>query len=365
MVYKVISLFTGIGGFDFAFSNRQVVVHRDSVLDSSWVESTHPVYHSFVRLNRLPFEVVFQNDIIPDCKTICQLNGMESNYVLADIEQLILSNHSFPEAEIVIGGFPCQDFSNCGNRMGMKSRRGRLYQSFVDVVKKVKPLIFVCENVQGLLSIPDALDTIVSDFRSIGYAVEHQLIDCSNHGIPQKRKRIIIMGVNQSNKTGWNSIDSKSNAGWNLIDSNRINCQISKYYSHLESPNQTKDKSQKQYSKAKRLSKGQGQTTINMNAYAPTIRSEHHGNIEFFDANRRLTVRECALAQTFPPGHLFGTMSTAYKQIGNAVPPLLSYMIAHKVHEILKRICVVSSNYKMSEEDYQNTSNTISNAQLF
>ena len=150
------------------------------------------------------------------------------------------------------------------------------------------------------------------------------------------------MGVNQSNKTGWNSIDSKSNAGWNLIDSNRINCQISKYYSHLESPNQTKDKSQKQYSKAKRLSKGQGQTTINMNAYAPTIRSEHHGNIEFFDANRRLTVRECALAQTFPPGHLFGTMSTAYKQIGNAVPPLLSYMIAHKVHEILKRICVVS-----------------------
>ena len=318
-------------------------MHRGSVLDSSWVESTHPVYHSFVRLNRLPFEVVFQNDIVPDCKTNCKLNGMECNYVLADIEQLILSNHSFSEADVVIGGFPCQDFSNCGKRMGIISKRGRLYQSFVDVVKKVKPLIFVCENVQGLLSIPDALETIVSDFKSIGYAVEHQLIDCSNHGIPQKRKRVIIMGVKQSNKTGWS-----------LIDSNRINCQISKYYSHLESPNQTNDKSQKQYSKAKRLSKGQGQTTIDMDAYAPTIRSEHHGNIEFRNENRRLTVRECALAQTFPPDHLFASMTSAYKQIGNAVPPLLSYVVAHKVHEILKRICAVSSNYKIHEEGHIN-----------
>jgi DNA (cytosine-5)-methyltransferase 1 len=287
---------------------------------------------------------MFQNDAIPNCKSVCELNEMESTYVVDDIERLIEKDFRFPKADVVIGGFPCQDFSNCGKRMGMKSKRGRLYQSFVDVVKKVKPLIFVCENVQGLLSIPDALETIVSDFKSIGYAVEHQLIDCSNHGIPQKRKRLIIMGVKQSNKTGWS-----------LIDSNRINCQISKYYSHLESPNQTNDKSQKQYSKAKRLSKGQGQTTINMNAYAPTIRSEHHGNIEFRNENRRLTVRECALAQTFPPDHLFGTMSTAYKQIGNAVPPLLSYVVAHKAHEILKRICAVSSNYKIHEEEYTTT----------
>ena len=345
MVYKVISLFTGIGGFDFGFSNRQVVVHRDSVLDSSWVQSTHPVFESFVELKKLPFEIVFQNDIIPDCKSVCELNEMESNYVVDDIERLIEKDFRFPKADVVIGGFPCQDFSNCGKRMGMKSKRGQLYKSFVSVVKQVKPSIFVCENVQGLLTIPNAIETIVKDFKSIGYQVHYELVDCSNHGIPQKRKRVILIGRN--------SADCKT-TGW-LIDSNRINCQISKYYSHLESPNQTNDKSQKQYSKAKRLSKGQGQTTIDMDAYAPTIRSEHHGNIEFRNENRRLTVRECALAQTFPPDHLFGTMSTAYKQIGNAVPPLLSYVVAHKVHEILKRICAVSSNYKIHEEKYTTT----------
>jgi len=332
--YKVISLFTGIGGFDFGFCNRPVVVHKDSILDSSWVQSSHPVFESFVELNQLPFEIVFQNDVIPNCKSVCELNGIESNYVVDDIERLIENEYRFPKADVVIGGFPCQDFSNCGKRTGLKSKRGQLYKSFVSVVKQVKPLIFVCENVQGLLTVPLAIQTIVNDFESIGYRVNYELIDCSNHGIPQKRKRVILMGWKSNSiefeKTGWNSI--KSN--------NRIQCAIEKYFAHLQSPKQTNDKSQKQYSNAKRLTKGQGQSVIDVSRFAPTIRSEHHGNIEFRNEDRRLTVRECALCQTFPPDFKFGSMTASYKQIGNALPPLLSYIIARKVYELLKRRCV-------------------------
>ena len=97
------------------------------------------------------------------------------------------------------------------------------------------------------------------------------------------------------------------------------------------------------------MKRGQGQNEINMNGFAPTIRSEHHGNIEFrrhteehmsgyIAKPRRLTVRECGLIQTFPPTFYFTDkcMSGPYKNIGNAVPPLLSYIIADKIYELLK-----------------------------
>ena len=113
----------------------------------------------------------------------------------------------------------------------------------------------------------------------------------------------------------------------------------------------TNDISQMVYSKAKKLEKGQGQKEINLELFAPTMRAEHHGNIEFrrykdskINKNetnmdeRRLTVREAGLIQTFPPDYVFSKKKnmTAYKYIGNAVPPLLGYLIADKVNELYK-----------------------------
>ncbi len=255
----------------------------------------------------------------------------------------------------------CNDFSHCGKRKGFESNkghdlkeevdtekensRGTLYKSFVEVVKKVKPKMFVAENVYGLITMKsEPIKQIMKDFSEVGYDVNYQVVYCPDFGIPQTRKRVIIMGISKER-----NIDI--NEGWNIITKNKTKCSIGKYFEHLKEPDITNDISQMVYSKAKKLEKGQGQTEINLASFAPTMRAEHHGNIEFrrhknskINTNeinmieRRLTVREDGLIQTFPPDYVFSKrkIMTAYKYIGNAVPPLLGYLIADKVNELCK-----------------------------
>ena len=256
----------------------------------------------------------------------------------------------------------CQDFSHAGKRKGFKSNkghdlkekvdiekennRGTLYKSFVEVVKKVQPKMFVAENVYGLITMKnEPIKQIMNDFAELGYDVNYQIVYCPEFGIPQTRKRVIIMGISKKR-----SVDI--NEGWNIITKNKAECCIGKYFEHLVEPDITNDISQMVYSKAKKLKKGQGQTEINLDTFAPTMRAEHHGNIEFrrhanskinINENtmneRRLTVREAGLIQTFPPDYVFSKKKymVAYKYIGNAVPPLLGYLIADKVNELCKR----------------------------
>lgn len=343
--YKVISLFSGMGGMDVGFA-EQVVVHKNSVKESKYIEE-ESVVPDFVQLKRLPFEIVFQNDILPEAKKIAELNKWNHNFNLNDIRDLLKEKFNFPTAEVITGGFPCQDFSHAGKRKGFDSNRGTLYKSYVELVQKVKPLVFVAENVNGLLTMPgDPIKTIIDDFSTVGYDVKYQLIKCEEFGIPQTRWRVIILGV-RSDKT------DRLGENWNIIDENKVRCTIGCYFKHLQEPTATDDPAQKIYSKAARLEKGQGQKEVLLHDFAPTMRAEHHGNIEFRritngknkEVNmieRRLSVREAALIQTFPPTCLLTDpikpTSKAYKPIGNAVPPLLGYIIGRKVEDILKKI---------------------------
>jgi DNA (cytosine-5)-methyltransferase 1 len=343
--YRVLSLFSGMGGMDVGFA-EQVVVHKNSVVEEFiHTPSTTP---DFVNLKRLPFEVVFQNDILPAAKTIAELNGWAHNYHLMDIRDMLKENFSFPAADVVTGGFPCQDFSHAGKRAGFDSSRGTLYQSFVDVVKRVMPIVFVAENVHGLLTMPeDPIQQIIGDFSDAGYDVKYQLIKCEEYGIPQTRWRVIIMGVRID------KLDKLDDEDWNRIDENQRSCYVRSYLQHLQEPVISDDPAQTVYSKAARLEKGQGQKEVGLDEYGPTMRAEHHGNIEFRRVDggnnnepglgeRRLTVREAALIQTFPPSCILTqptrVSSMAYKPIGNAVPPLLGYIIARKVHQILEAV---------------------------
>jgi DNA (cytosine-5)-methyltransferase 1 len=291
--------------------------------------TTGPV-DGFVHLKRLPFQIVFQNDILPSAKKVADLNGWSHNYTLKDIRTI----DEFPQADVIIGGFPCQDFSHAGKRKGFDSQRGTLYQAYVQVVKQVKPLVFVAENVQGLLTMSGALDKIKEDFASVGYEVQHQLIQCEDFGIPQTRHRVIIMGIRLDCR-------DKLDDGWNVLTQNKTSCIVQHYLQHLDEPNVSLDVAQQTYSKAKRLLKGQGQNEINLHGFAPTMRAEHHGNIEFRNSQRRLTIREVALIQTFPPHCVLTEKKPcgfAYKPLGNAVPPLLAYIIANQINRILKKI---------------------------
>ena len=333
---RVLSLFSGMGGMDVGFS-EDVIVHRNSV-PVEWIqeESGPP---GFVKLKRLPFKTVFQNDILPEAKEIAELNGWANNYQLIDIWTLLADNYPFPEADVVTGGFPCQDFSHAGKRKGFDSERGTLYQAFVEVVRRVKPKVFVAENVNGLLTMPgEPIRKIVSDFAAAGYDVTYQLIKCEEFGIPQTRWRVLIFGARS---------DLRLPSGWSTLQVPRRSCSVAPYFRHLAEPSETTDPAQRIYSKAARLAKGQGQSEVRLTGPGPTIRAEHHGNIEFRRVNggvnepdlpeRRLTLREAALIQTFPPNCILVNPKTpsskAYKPIGNAVPPLLGYMIARTVYK--------------------------------
>lgn len=343
--YNVLSLFSGMGGMDVGFS-EEVIVHKNSV-DENYI-SQYSSIPDFVILKRLPFNIVFQNDILPEAKRIADLNNWSHNYYLKDVRDLLTENFDFPRAEVITGGFPCQDFSHAGKRQGFDSSRGTLYQSYVEVVKRVKPLIFVAENVNGLLTMPGMpIVKIISDFSELGYEVKYQLIKCEEYGIPQTRWRVIIMGVRSDKK-------HKLDENWNVLTENKGKCTVRHYFKHLEEPDKTSDPAQQVYSKAARLEKGQGQKEVCLDGFAPTMRAEHHGNIEFRRLTggknnepdvreRRLTVREAALIQTFPPACILTEplkkpTSKAYKPIGNAVPPLLGYIIAKRVESILNAI---------------------------
>ena len=325
---------------------EQVVVHKNSVKELTYIDSSSSI-EDFVNLKRLPFDIVFQNDILPQAKKIAELNKWAHNFHLKDIRDLLKEDFDFPSAEVITGGFPCQDFSHAGKRKGFDATRGTLYQSYVELVKRVKPLVFVAENVNGLLTMAgEPIKKIINDFSEVGYAVNYQLIKCEELGIPQARWRVVIMGVRLD------KLD-KLETNWNVIDENRVGCSIGCYFKHLEEPNTTDDAAQKIYSKNARLTKGQGQKEVGLDEYAPTMRAEHHGNIEFRRITggknnephlieRRLSVREAALIQTFPPACILTEPNKpngkAYKTIGNAVPPLLGYIIARKVQNILGKI---------------------------
>jgi DNA (cytosine-5)-methyltransferase 1 len=283
---------------------------------------------------------VFQNDILPEAKEIAELNGWAHNYHLQDIRDMLAEQHEFPAADVVTGGFPCQDFSHAGKRKGFDADRGTLYQSFVEVVRRVKPRIFVAENVNGLLTMPgNPIAKIVADFTEVGYQVKYQLVKSEEFGIPQTRWRVIIMGLR--NDMALNLPDD-----WNVIRDNRRTCVLRSYFAHLQEPDMSPDLAQQVYSKAAKLVKGQGQNAVDLDQFAPTIRAEHHGNIEYRrhgEGERRLTVREAALIQTFPPDCSLKppnkkATGKAYKPIGNAVPPLLGYLVARKVREILETV---------------------------
>jgi DNA (cytosine-5)-methyltransferase 1 len=342
--YKVVSLFSGMGGMDVGFA-EEMIVHKDSV-DPMYVDK-HATTEGFVVLKRLPFETVFQNDILPEAKAIAEYNGWAHNYHVGDVRDMLDARFEFPACDVITGGFPCQDFSHAGKRKGFDSSRGTLYQSYVELVRRVQPIVFVAENVNGLLTMPgQPIDTIIRDFSAVGYEVRHQLIKCEEFGIPQTRWRVIIMGIRLDKRKGVPD-------DWNVISENRRSCAIGPYFRHLSEPSVSTDPAQQVYSKAARLEKGQGQKEVGLDEFAPTMRAEHHGNIEFRRVTngknneptlpeRRLSVREAALIQTFPPECVLTDpvrkTSKAYKTIGNAVPPLLGYIVARKVAQILQAV---------------------------
>lgn len=419
---RVLSLFSGCGGMDLGFEGGfkvpSVCVNKD--IHPDWIKNE---INNFIELQSTDFDLIFANDIMSIAQTAWnsyfkKLGYSENIFHLESIVNLVKAykngEYNFPKnVDIVTGGFPCQDFSVAGKRRGFNSEkshngkkekfdipttetRGMLYLWMKEVVEITKPKVFIAENVKGLVSLGDVKEIIENDFRNIdkGYlVVPARVLFAGDYGIPQKRERVIFIGFNKKYlkrdalkalsqehiseeydpypiKTHYDTSKSSTQL---RISSNKHKLKpyvtTSEVIIDLKEPtDEIEDLAQKFYSKAKYCPKSQGQTEINLNGLAPTIRAEHHGNIEYrrlsknnggkhFEElkqgleERRLTVRECARFQTFPDDYHFVQMgekagryklsaSSAYKLIGNAVPPLLAYNLAKRLEELWDKLFI-------------------------
>jgi DNA (cytosine-5)-methyltransferase 1 len=405
---KLVSLFSGCGGMDLGFEG-DFIVHKDSInetLNPDFIKES--IDNDFVRLKSTKFQTVFANDILQEARNAWvnyfKKKGYSSEvYHVESIVDLVKIHKQgvkvFPDkVDIVTGGFPCQDFSLAGKRNGFNSHkdhngkiikseipsietRGQLYMWLKEVIDITKPNIFIAENVKGLVNLSNVKEIIQKDFSNAdgnGYLVLNPMVlHAADYGVPQSRERIIFIGIK---KSALNSVALKELEKANIIDEYnpypkpshsftnqgnklKLPVKLAAVFNGLLEPEMTNDASQKYYSKAKFMGKHcQGQTEINVNGIGPTIRAEHHGNIEFRRLSienggknieeinnlklkeRRLTPRECGLIQTFPPNYefviptssakFFISPSAAYKIIGNAVPPLLAYHIAARIENL-------------------------------
>ena len=327
--YKVISLFSGCGGLDLG------------------IEGGFTYLGHFYDKN--PFKIIWANDINERATKTIKLNFKDINVVCGDITKILDGTYNdqlnffgdapkLPQhADVVIGGFPCQDFSLAGKRQGFSVERGKLYQSMAKVIELVKPKVFLAENVKGLISWSNglAIKTIIEDFSKLGYNVDYKLFNTANYGVPQTRERVIIIGVRK---------DIHKNINWakpthSATDKNLIPwVTIRDAIYDLEDDEKHKSLPNYGYSKAKYCPGKQGNTITNANKPAPTMRAEHHGNIEFhYSLPRRLSAREAARIQSFPDDFVFvQSVTDTYRQVGNAVAPVFAWHIAQTLKDILE-----------------------------
>lgn len=142
------------------------------------------------------YEIIWANDIDRDaCKTY-KLN-IGNHIIEDDIANINLA--LLPDCDVILGGFPCQDFSMIWKRRGIETERGNLYQYFVKAVKLKQPKLFIAENVKGLLTVNKgkALRTIIDDFQSCGYIINADIYNFADYGTPQLRERVLIIGIRE------------------------------------------------------------------------------------------------------------------------------------------------------------------------
>lgn len=407
---RVLSLFSGCGGMDIGFEGGFNCLKRsiNKKIHPDWIEED---YGDWVKVKKTGFETVFANDILTEAKAAWvsyfskKYDNANEIYRIESIVDLVKQAKAgekvFPDkVDIVTGGFPCQDFSIAGKRRGFNSKtshdgkklemggpsiesRGQLYMWMRDVVTLTEPLMFVAENVKGLTNLEDIKEVIEKDFSNAadgGYLVlPARVLHAANYGVPQNRERVIFFGFKKKalNKKALEELSKETikkdfdpypvaTHAYNIEDKDlQPFVKSIEAFIGLEEPEFSVDLSQQKYSKAKYMGKHcQGQTEVKLDSIAPTIRSEHHGNIEFRRLDeenggkhldeltkglnqRRLSIRECARIQTFPDDYQFILPKTAqnssvnssgaYKIIGNAVPCVLGYNIAMSLSDKWKK----------------------------
>ena len=302
----IVSYFCGCGGLDLGF--------------------TGGFTYNNINFEKLPFEIIaaydFNEQAIETYRQNIGDHASIKNLATADPKDI-------PKANILMGGFPCQDFSSCGPLGGLATERGKLYLSMVDYMKEHQPEIVIGENVPNLEKMDNGaiIDKIVADFEACGYQFSVWKMEAKKYGVPQDRVRLIFVGIR-------NDIFTKAGAPIKPAETGTIH-PIEWAIGDLVNVTDETVPNQSQYFLASRAKNGNGQgdETSKVGEPAYTIRANAKSRVHFhYSLNRRLTVRECARIQTFPDTFVFRhSKTTSIMQIGNAVPPMLAHAVGKSI----------------------------------
>ena len=323
---KIASFFSGAGGLDHGFTNAG-------------------------------FKLAFANDNWSGCwETFEKNHGIKVNKKsITDI-----SPDEIPDVIGFVGGPPCQSWSLAGAMRGINDSRGKLFYDYVNLIKAKQPLFFLAENVAGILSPkhrPEFMK-IVNAFQEIGYDVTFKLLDAQDYGVPQERKRVIIVGYHEKiGKTfSFPQPLSKRSTLRDAISglpeplpashNNKTNGKKTKIANHefmnggfstmYMSRNRVRDWDEQSFT----IQAGGRHAPVH--PQAPKMKFIEQNKREFEEGKehlyRRLSVRECARIQTFPDDFVFyyDNVADGYKMIGNAVPVKLAEALAKQIMNNLK-----------------------------
>ncbi|MBQ8497071.1 MAG: DNA cytosine methyltransferase [Clostridia bacterium] len=322
---KIVSLFSGAGGMDLGFE-------------------------------KAGFEIIFANEFD---KSIWATYRKNHNAPLDQRDIRSIPSDEIPECDGIIGGPPCQSWSEAGAQRGINDDRGKLFYEYIRILKDKQPKFFVAENVSGMLADihRDAVKNILQSFEDAGYNVSVTLVNAVNYGVPQDRKRVFYVGIRKDLNITFTfpqplkASYTLKNAIWNLKDTaipalpsnktNGTNCKISNHeymiggFSTIYmSRNRVRSWEEPSFT----IQAGGRHAPIH--PQAPKMVMIDKNKREFEKGKealyRRLSVRECARIQTFPDSFefIYTDVADGYKMIGNAVPVNLAFCIANALKNL-------------------------------
>lgn len=283
--------------------------------------------------------VIWANDIDKDAVSSYKEN-IGTHIICEDIKNISITE--IPNADVVVGGFPCQGFSLANRRRTIDDERNQLYKFFYETIKTKQPKLFIAENVKGILSLGkgEVIKQIISDFEEAGYITTINLVNMANYGIPQTRQRVIIIGQRKDlgNEILFHfpevthSKDGKNFPQW---------VSIKDAIDHFPNPDIENDIPNHVYSAYKvEYRNFTGHRKTDPSKPSPTILARGNGKggvcaIPHYNGNRRLSIRESASVQTFPEDFYFvGSMNSCYRQIGNAVPVKFAELLGKELKRL-------------------------------
>lgn len=322
-MYKVISLFSGCGGADLGLQGGFNFLNK--------------------RYLRNQIEFVHSSDI--DESAVQTYNhNFEHKAVVADIKKL---NFRKGAADIVIGGFPCQQFSTVNPTKNPNRKENQLFWEMARVIDQVRPKVFIAENVKGFYTLSGGkyFNLAKKEFESLGYRVYHKLINCADYGVPQLRQRIIIVGVRKDIKSDFIfpipvcGLESSPKRDWVPLKSvikSLIPDEERFYFSERAVQGAKNAKPNMKRAVAQDLNK----PCLTITSHLAKVSINSRDPVLLVDPKkekyRRFTPKEAASIQSFPDSFKFPVSDTrAYKQIGNAVPPVMLWHIGKSLVAML------------------------------